>query len=405
MGKPAILFLNRVYPPVRGATGRLLRDLAEAFAQKGWAVTVISSGPEKGETQINGVRILRVKGPEKPGGVLPYMWIWLKMLILALRVKAPDLLVSMSDPPLLIVACDIVAKIKRARHINWCQDLYPDVMPALGMRVPDLLMRGFRFLRIRAMQRADRIIPCGRCMAAHIERDGIDGTKIRTIPNWPDPELTDGPATDAGGAAYRKVNPAIARSFQQQIKRAQRFRVLYAGNIGLAHPVDGILEAAAIFERENSDIEFVFVGDGPRFDAIAAQRAEKHLDNVRLLPYQPAANLHETMESGDVHLISMAHAAEGFVVPSKLYAALAVARPCIFIGPPDCEVARVIREYGCGRIVAQGDIDAFIDAVRQYRYSAESWFAAHHAAAQACNDFTRARATAAWLECADSAVP
>jgi hypothetical protein len=44
---PSVLFLNRVYPPVRGATGRVLRDLARSFAADGWSVTVLTTGPER----------------------------------------------------------------------------------------------------------------------------------------------------------------------------------------------------------------------------------------------------------------------------------------------------------------------------------------------------------------------
>ena len=46
MQKPTVLFINRTYPPGKGATGRVLRDLAQAFARDGWAVTVLTTGIE-----------------------------------------------------------------------------------------------------------------------------------------------------------------------------------------------------------------------------------------------------------------------------------------------------------------------------------------------------------------------
>ena len=55
---------------MRGATGRVLKDLAKSFAHEGWHVTVISSGPVAGETRESGIRIIRVKGAEKPSGAL-----------------------------------------------------------------------------------------------------------------------------------------------------------------------------------------------------------------------------------------------------------------------------------------------------------------------------------------------
>ena len=46
MNRPKIVLVNRVYPPVRGATGRLLRDLALNLKREGWHVTVVTTGDE-----------------------------------------------------------------------------------------------------------------------------------------------------------------------------------------------------------------------------------------------------------------------------------------------------------------------------------------------------------------------
>ena len=260
MRRPTILFMNRVYPPVRGATGRVLQDLAVAFAREGWHVTIVSSGPKSGEERLNGVRILRVKGPERPEGTFSYLWVWIKMFLLALRLKGRHILVTMTDPPMLIVAGYMVAKFKRGRHIHWCQDLYPDVMPALDMHMPAFLMRWFKRLRIKAMKRCDKIIVCGRCMVKHLTREGLDTQRITMVANWPDMELTDPEMVAATGIPYQKLDSDIVRPFEKQVKTKQRFRVLYAGNMGRAHPIETILSAAEIFEERGSDIEFVFVG-------------------------------------------------------------------------------------------------------------------------------------------------
>ncbi|PCI98578.1 MAG: glycosyltransferase WbuB [Alphaproteobacteria bacterium] len=400
MRRPTILFMNRVYPPVRGATGRVLQDLAVSFAREGWHVTVISSGPKAGEERQDGVRILRVKGAVRPSGARAYFWIWFKMLLLALRLKGRHILVTMTDPPLLILVGQFVAKLKRSRHINWCQDLYPDVMPALGFRMPVLLMRWFRRLRIKAMKRCDKVIVCGRCMVKHLTQEGVDAQKIAMVANWPDMELTDPEMVDVTGVPYQEPDSDIVRPFEKQVKAESRFRVLYAGNMGLAHPIETILAAAEIFEEQGSDIEFVFVGDGARFDYIAAVRSEKCLDNIRLLPFQPVSRLREIMESGDVHLITMKEDAAGLVVPCKLYSALAVARPSIFVGPVQSEVAKVIRDFSTGLVVATDDVDNLVNAIKHFRESGEAWFEAHRGAVQAREVFTPQKSIEAWMDCA-----
>ena len=392
--------MNRVYPPVRGATGRVLQDLAVAFAREGWHVTIVSSGPKAGEERLNGVRILRVKGPERPEGTFSYLWVWIKMFLLALRLKGRHILVTMTDPPMLIVAGHMVAKFKRGRHIHWCQDLYPDVMPALDMHMPALLMRWFKRLRIKAMKRCDKIIVCGRCMVKNLTREGLDTQKITMVANWPDMELTDPEMVAATGIPYQELDSDIVRPFEKQVKIKQRFRVLYAGNMGRAHPIETILSAAEIFEERGSDIEFVFVGDGARFDYIAEVRAKKCLDNIRLLPFQPTSRLREIMESGDVHLITLKEEAAGFVVPCKLYSALAVARPSIFVGPVHSEVAKVIRDFSTGLVVATDDVDNLVNAIQHFRESGEAWFEAHRGAVRAREVFTPQKSIEAWMDCA-----
>lgn len=402
MSRPTILFMNRVYPPVYGATGRVLRDLAEGFAREGWHVTVVSSGKIAGETRKNGVRIIRVKAEERPRHIFVYLWIWIKMFIIAMRLKPRDVLVSMSDPPLLVVAGAFVARFKKSHHVNWCHDLYPEIMPSLGMKLPKFVMNIFISWRRRAMCRADQVIVNGRCMAKYLVSDGLDVRHISMIPNWPDRELVEDGYKD--DAKRRDVIGDVddIRPFDRLIKTDQKFRVLYAGNLGRAHPFETILGAAEILQKKKPDIEFVFVGGGFQYDDLVEMRAKRGLDNVRMLPFQPASALQEIMESGDVHLVTLHDDAAGFMVPSKLYTGLAVARPCILVGPRDSENAKVIEEFEAGFVVAQGDSESLAAAILTFREDGDAWFSAHRGALQAKDVFRPANSIRAWIDCVNN---
>ena len=386
--KPTILFMNRVYPPVRGATGRILRDLAQAFVGAGWDVTVISSGENAGEEIEGGVRIIRVKSSDRPRSSMAYMLIWVKMLIAALRLAPHNVLVTLSDPPIIIVAGRIIARVKKCSHINWCQDLYPDILPALDIKMPIFLMKWFRAHRIKAMKSCDKIIVVGRCMTKRLVLEGINAQKIAMIANWPNLELIDPQSSDNSGIAYRKHDEKTARPFEKQFKNNKCFQVLYAGNIGMAHPIDIVLDAAKLLEEQGSDIEFVFIGEGVRFDYIAQRRAQMCLDNLRLLPYQPAPHLRDVMEAGDIHLITLDKAVSGFMVPCKMYSALAVARPSIFVGPKSSEVAKVINDYGAGLVVDNNDAENLVAAILHFREDQDAWYKAHNGAIHAREAFT-----------------
>ena len=414
MPKPSILFLNRVYPPVRGATGRMLRDLARSFARKGWDVTVVTSGLRAVQERDGTVRVIRVKGPTKPGCVFSYSFVLMKMLAAAMRQPKADIVVSMTDPPMLALVGDVIKKRKGSKHIHWCQDLYPDVFPVLEVNMPGFLFQFLKKLSRKAISDADKVIVIGRCMARHLGHGGIEPKNMTVIPNWPEKELR---VTKAKQHGHDEVQDQKTEKFvrshekegdyrkaEQQVRTGPKFRVLYAGNIGRAHPIETILGAAEILQASNPEIEFLFVGDGPRYDEIVEIRARKHLDNIRLLPYQPASRLRELMESGDIHLISMKEEAAGMVVPSKLYAALAAQRPCIMIGPAHSEAAKVIIDYGAGVVLPQGDADKLAQAILHYRNSGDDWFAAQEGSANAGKVFVPQASVSVWIERAQALI-
>jgi glycosyltransferase involved in cell wall biosynthesis len=63
--------------------------------------------------------------------------------------------------------------------------------------------------------------------------------------------------------------------------------------------------------------------------------------------------------------VTLEPALEGLVVPSKFYGVLAAGRPVIFVGSPEGELARVIRDSGCGAVVTSGDAIGLARTVRE----------------------------------------
>jgi colanic acid biosynthesis glycosyl transferase WcaI len=89
------------------------------------------------------------------------------------------------------------------------------------------------------------------------------------------------------------------------------------------------------------------------------------------------------MESGDVHLVSLRHDAAGLMVPSKIYSAFAVGRPCIFVGPQGSEAARLLSDTRAGTVVPQGNPALLADTIIRYRLSSNDWFMAQEGAVRA----------------------
>lgn len=358
---PSILFVNRVFPPDRGATGRCLSDLAGRIAAAGWRVTVVADGKqsdaEAGECAASaGITLVRT-GHTLAEGNRPDARTYLDSLRRltghSLRLPRQDLIVTMTDPPMLALAGPILAARHGAASLHWCQDLYPDLLPVLGVRMPALLRRGAGYGMAWALRRHDGVAAIGRCMRERIVAAGVAADRVSLLPNWPDPAIRP----------MAKVDNGFRRSLGLQDGDG-RFLVVYSGTLGLAHPMDGVLAAAACLQDSDPAVLFLLVGEGRGFAAVEEGARRLGLRNLRRLPWQPADRLAECLSAADLHLVAMAPAAKGMLVPSKLAGVQAAGRPCLFLGPTGSEAA--VRVEGCGVVIDPFDGTAIADAVRAY---------------------------------------
>ena len=82
-----------------------------------------------------------------------------------------------------------------------------------------------------------------------------------------------------------------------------------------------------------------------------------------MLPYQPTERLAESLGLGQVHFVCLRNDFVGKVVPSKAYGAFAAGKPIIYQGDSKGEIARVVKEFGVGFVLDEGDIEGLRDAV------------------------------------------
>ena len=74
--------------------------------------------------------------------------------------------------------------------------------------------------------------------------------------------------------------------------------------------------------------------------------------------------LPQSLSAADVHVVGLAPGLAGYVVPSRLYGVLAVARPVIVAADPDSETAQVVKHVGCGIVVPPGRPELLARAIR-----------------------------------------
>lgn len=402
--KPSILFMNRVHPPQRGATGRMMQNLSQALEAEGWNVTILSMGDRKMSYTGSGIHkifIKQAKNPKSAWGCFINLWCYYRA---AMKLPKHDIVVSLTDPPMLMVVGGLVAKFKKSHHVHWAQDVYPDLLKVLGFKIPNFLYRFLHTRSVRAMNKSDKVVAIGRCMEKYLKHHGVSGDRIQVIPNWADFEILAPSSKPQGGNKHTKtidVPTGVAKKPEEMFRDdSPKFRVLYAGNIGRAHAMGAVIEAATLL-RECKEIEFVFVGDAHAHSALARERERRGLDNIKFMPYQPIEKLRTVMEGGDVHLVSMRNRVRGMLVPCKFYSGLSVGRPTIYLGPKGTEIDRVIQEYGAGFRVDPNDPKMLADAIYGYRMDGEAWFQAQEGALRAAQDFHPNHSIKKWVAMLD----
>lgn len=248
-----------------------------------------------------------------------------------------DVNIFLTQPPFFYTVGGLLKKLRGTPFYIVVMDLQPDEYVEFGyIKRGGLIDRFSAFATKRAFKQASGIIVIGRCMADVIADKDIERSKIHFIPNWTtETELV--PTSLANNRLRQKYN------------LVNKFVISYGGNIGNAQNFNDLITTAEEL-KHNSDIVFVLIGGGIKFDEISKIKEEKQLENLLLLPFlHQKYSLSEIYGIGNVNFISLRPSCTGHGVPSKAYVSLAAGRPILFQGDPKCEISRLVQEENIGK--------------------------------------------------------
>jgi glycosyltransferase involved in cell wall biosynthesis len=369
-GLTRVLFVNRYFFPDHSATSQLATDLAADLAARGFEVVAITShqryddpsgrlAPEEMHAHI---RIRRVRttsfGRKKLiGRALDYLSFYLAASFALWREsRRGAVVIAMTDPPLLGVPALVIAQLRGAHCVNWLQDVFPEVAERLCVLRSRGLAGAFRLLRNWSLRHSATTVVIGDKMAALVAP--LCRLPPVVIPNWA--------LEESDGANSSVVSGEVAASNPLRAAWGLRdaFVVGYSGNMGRAHRLDELIDAASAL-RSESRLRFVLIGDGAQRAALEARVQDLALENVMFQPYQPRERLRESLSLPDIHIVSLDERLEGLIVPSKFVGVLAMGRPVVWIGSADGEVGSLVRMFGCGVIVPPGDPGVLTRVLRE----------------------------------------
>ena len=360
--RPRILVLNQYYWPGVEATAHLLTELCEALAEDYdvEVVTGVLHGHEDAprELERNGVWITRVTSTaydrselgRRAANYLSYLG---SALTYALGSPKPDLVLCMTDPPIVGDLGVVVGRRFGVPVLVISQDVFPEIATELGRLRNPVVVGVLRALVGGYLRRADRIVAIGETMRRRLELKGAAPDRLRVIPNW----------VDTSEITPRPRDNEWARSHGLEGK----FVVMHSGNVGHAQDLDSLVRAVT-FVRDLDDLLVVIAGFGARHAEMVelAERLDV-TDRFRFLPYQKRARLPLSLSSADLHVVGLAKGLAGYVVPSRLYGILSAGRPVIAAADDDSETARLVSEVECGIVIPPGRPELLARTIRAAR--------------------------------------
>lgn len=252
----------------------------------------------------------------------------------------PDLLFVESPPLFIGFAARRLARRWRCPYVLNVSDLWPQSAIEMGVVQPGLATRLAERLELSLYRDAAGVTGQSEEIVESVA--ARSGAPVEVITNGVEP----GRFGRTDGAARELIGPEPGPVF------------LYAGLLGLAQGLDQILDAAARLPPEVPG-RCLLVGEGPMRRALQDRVDREGIHRVRLVPAQPRERIPALLAAADVAVASLGLRLQG-AVPSKIYEAMASAKPLLLIA--EGEAARRVERAGCGLTVKPGDLDGVREA-------------------------------------------
>lgn len=267
------------------------------------------------------------------------------------KSKKYDLIFAVSNPPVNSSVGLMLKKIFKAPFIYMNWDLYPQVVETtIKNPAVKLVCNEWHRWNSRNYKNIDAMLTIGSVMADTLNADLKDKIPVNIIPIAVD--------TDRLIPVEKQKNP-----FCTEHGLENKFVVLYSGKMGMGHNIEMILEAAEKL-RQNEEIRFVFIGEGPKYSVVEQHIKEYKSDNILLLPLQSEEMFPYSMACGDVGIVSQESSMAHLFMPSKTYSMMACGEAIVGIGTDRDDLYGLINKYGIGETVTDNSSDTLAEKLQ-----------------------------------------
>lgn len=351
-----------------------VNELVEGLVARGNEVTVLTGKPTyprgpypKGykfwgvqKEEYKGAKIIRV--PELTrgnGGSIGIVKSMLSFMFFGRwyarwhKIEADAILCFQLSPVTMAIPALAYQKKLGVKYVHWVQDLWPESVTATTSIKGGPVVNWLNKLVTKIYKRVDIILVQSKAFEKSICEKGDFKNKLVFAPNWAEDSIANGEQHSA------------------DCKLPEGFKVMFAGNIGVAQDFENIIKAADL-TRNIPEIKWVIVGDGRD-----REHSEKEVQRLGLekqvvfVGRHPVNTMPWFFKQADAMLVSLK---DEFIfsltIPSKVQAYMASAKPIVTM--LNGEGSRVVEEAGCGLTANSCDYKTLAENVKKlYAMNAE----------------------------------
>jgi colanic acid biosynthesis glycosyl transferase WcaI len=313
--KPRVIWLvNQFVPPDLAPTARLLDELSQGLAERGWKVRFLGRKATYRGAPVSGLR----------------RWIrdltaHARLFLQGMSGPRPNIILCLTDPPALVFTMQCLALWRGARLVHWPMDVYPQIAAALGALKEDSMIYRTIFRACSwALRRSAAVV----CLDEDMRRALAPMASSTVISPWLSKDISI------------PENPPPPKE--------SKIRWLYSGNLGRAHDFETLLRAQKILEDAGAPFELVFQGGGACRAAAQQLAAELGLRSCVWRVYADDAEMVSSLLAAHVLVATQREETRGLLWPSKLALLQALPRPILWVGALQGAIAASLRDRAGG---------------------------------------------------------
>ncbi len=366
-----LLILTQYFPPEVGAPQNRLYELAVRLQKKGIDVSILTAMPNYPKMEIQeeyagkdyvyeekeGLKIHRSSiYVSKDRSIISrlrnyFSFVFSSASVGKNKVGEVDLILCESPPLFLGYSAMKLARIKKAKLIFNVSDLWPESAEKLGVIHNKMLLGMAYRLEERLYKRSVLVSGQTQGICKNINQR-FPEVKTFWLPNGADLSYYDPYKVNAGN--WRQQNNFSPGDII----------FLYAGIIGIAQGLEIIIEAAKNV-KENSNLKFVLLGNGPEKEKLISLTKQYGLRNVTFIDFVSKTEMPAILKSVNAAIIPLKKLDifKG-AIPSKIFESLAMKVP-VLLGV-DGEARELFVDQGrCGLYFEPENVKELTERIRE----------------------------------------